>query len=85
MKNTWAILISALAIVSCKKDTESSSPSAASASSVDVLHQLFNANRTNATQSFVVQGAQGGVVFGSSGTVITIAPNAFRTHSGAVV
>ncbi|MFZ1688180.1 MAG: hypothetical protein WAU70_12195, partial [Flavobacteriales bacterium] len=49
------------------------------------LRAIFEQNRTDANQAYVVDAAQGGTVFGAQGTIITVQPNAFRTNSGGMV
>lgn len=47
--------------------------------------QFIAQSRAAAEQTTLINAANGGVMFGSKGTIITFAPNAFRTHNGGQV
>lgn len=81
---TLVLLALGLAVATgCKKE-ETQNYIAPPAGTNPVRATITDA-RANANQSFTVNASSGGVVYGAQGTIITMAPNAFRDHSGAVV
>ena len=52
---------------------------------INPIRQLIQQNRAAAEQQNVLNAATGGQIFGSKGTIITLAPNAFRYDNGNVV
>lgn len=75
-----AVAALSVAIVGCSKENHP-----AGAPNANPVRAIIDQNRSTANQSYIIDAAQGGTVFGAEGTIITIEPNAFRTNSGGMV
>ena len=86
MKKTLLFIITIIAIVSCKKDTKSTTttlPPSASDNYSSV--QAFFANNNIALQTYTIDASTGGSFTSPQGTTVTIPSNAFLTQANLPV
>lgn len=82
MKHYLIACVALALIAGCRKETHSGG---APASVTNPVREWCEANLADATQSFTVNAATGGIIYGADGVQVTFIPNAFLTEGGAPV
>lgn len=87
MKKTLFVLLCSALVAGCRKETDTAAPAtnATVQPSMAAMRTHFTAQRQAETQSFTFSGVGGGYFVSAHGTLLSVAPMAFRDAAGAPV